>query len=103
MWVFFNFFKNRVAKSKFEEHYYEFSRYNLRTIAERSGFEVVEERGVSFQLVKLGWLFQPIKYPGIAYEIVYVLKKRGDPQYYTVCELPGEKRKVPTTKPLQNE
>lgn len=98
--IFFHYFKNRVSKSKFEEHFYEFSRYNLRTIAHRAGYEVVEEQGVSFQLVKLGWLFQPIKWPGIAYEIIYVLKKQGEPKYYTVCELPGEKRMVETAKPL---
>ncbi len=94
--TFFHFFKNRVAKSKFEEHFFEFSRYNMRMIASRSGFEVFDEVGVSFQVVKLGWVFQPIKYPGIAYEIIYSLQKKGEPQYYTVCELPGEKRKVPT-------
>ncbi len=86
--VFFNFFKDRVAKVKFEEHFYEFTRYNMRTIAGHAGFKVTDEVGVSFHVVKLGWSFQPVNYPGIAYEIIYVLEKDGQPKNYTICELP---------------
>ncbi len=73
--VFFHKFKHRVCKSKFLEHFYEFSRYNMRTIAERAGFEVIDEVGVSFRLVKTKLAFNPVSRPGIAYEIIYVLKK----------------------------
>jgi ubiquinone/menaquinone biosynthesis C-methylase UbiE len=94
--IFFTYFKNRVAKVKFLEHFYEFTRYNMRTIADRAGFEVVDEVGVSFHMVKLGWTFQPLKYPGIAYEIVYALRKNGSPKMYTICELPEGNKVVPT-------
>lgn len=94
--MFFHYFKKRVSKAKFVEHFFEFSRYNMRTIADRAGFGVIDEVGVSFHVVKLGWTFQPTKRPGIAYEIIYALKKSGDPEFYTVCELPGENRKIST-------
>lgn len=86
--IFFHHFKSRVSPSKFKEHFFEFSRYNMRTIADRAGFSVVDEVGVSFHVVKLGWTFQPRRRPGLAYEIIYVLKKSGEPNLYTVCELP---------------
>tara|TARA_B100000745_G_scaffold291347_2_gene231044 strand:- start:5140 stop:5838 length:699 start_codon:yes stop_codon:yes gene_type:complete len=94
--TFFHFFKGRVAKSKFLEHFYEFTRYNMRTIADRAGFEVVDEVGVSFRIIKTPIVFQPRKYPGIAYEIVYVLKKTHDPEQYTICELADGRKKLPT-------
>jgi SAM-dependent methyltransferase len=94
--IFFHYFKKRVSRSKFVVHFYEFSRYNMRTIANRSGFGVVDEIGFSFRVMKLGWKFQPINYPGIAYEIIYVLKKEGQPEYYTICELDGKAARIPT-------
>ncbi len=94
--VFFNYFKNRVAKVKFLEHFYEFTRYNMWTIANRAGFSIIDEVGVSFRVVKLGLVFQPIKYPGLAYEIIYALKKTGDPELYTICELPEGNKKIET-------
>jgi SAM-dependent methyltransferase len=94
--TFFNYFKSRVAKVKFLEHFYEFTRYNMWTIANRAGFSVIDEVGVSFHVVKLGWVFQPKKYPGIAYEIIYALEKTGIPELYTICELPGGNKRVDT-------
>lgn len=84
--IFYRYFKKRVSKAKHEEHFFEFSRYNMRTVAERTGFEVVREIGVTFQLVKTPLRFNPIKYPGLAYEIIYVLEKRGEPHSYATFE-----------------
>ena len=86
----FHFFKKRVVKAKFEEHFYSFSRYNMRTIASRTGFTVEREIGCSFQLVKTKLKFNPIRFPGFAYEIIYVLRKTGEPQAYTTFESPSE-------------
>lgn len=94
--MFFHYFKNRVSKSKLVEHFFEFSRYNMRTITNRAGFKVIDEEGLSFHVIKIGWSFQPLKYPGIAYEIIYTIEKDGEPEMYTICELPGENRKIPT-------
>ena len=92
----FHFFKKRVVKAKFEEHFYSFSRYNMRTIAHRTGFTVIDEVGCSFQLVKTKIKFNPIRFPGFAYEIIYVLQKTGEPQGYTTYEGPEGIVKVPT-------
>ncbi len=94
--VFFHYFKSRVAKVKFLEHFYEFTRYNMRTITARAGFSMLGETGVSFHLVKFGLSFQPLKYPGIAYEIIYALEKTGEPELFTICELPTGNRRLPT-------
>ncbi|MEX0933934.1 MAG: class I SAM-dependent methyltransferase [Candidatus Paceibacterota bacterium] len=93
--IFFHYFKNRVSKSKFLEHFYEFSRYNMRIIADRAGFKVVDEIGVSFHIIKTKLSFQPKRFPGLAYEIIYVLEKDGDPELYTMYEPKGETRKIP--------
>ncbi len=84
--IFYHHFKTRVVKAKHYEHFFEFSRYNMRTVADRSGFEVVHETGCSFQLVKTGLKFNPVKYPGFAYEIIYTLIKRGKPEEYATFE-----------------
>jgi SAM-dependent methyltransferase len=84
--IFYNHFKKRVAKAKHEEHFFEFSRYNMRTITGRAGFEVVKEIGFLFQLVKTPWRFDVSRRPGLAYEIVYVLKKKGAPEPYATFE-----------------
>lgn len=92
--IFFHKFKHRVSRAKFVEHFFEFSRYNMRTITDRAGFEVIDEVGVSFHIVKTKISFVPAKYPGIAYEIIYVIEKNGEPQSYTIYEEAGELRKV---------
>lgn len=95
--VWFHFFSKRVSKAKFEEHFTSFSRYNMRTIAHRTGFSIEKEVGCSFQLVKTNFRFNPEKYPGMAYEIIYVLKKTGEPQAYTTYEGPEGIVKMSTT------
>lgn len=94
--IFYYAFRLRVSKAKHLEHFFEFSRYNMRTIAERSGFEVVKEVGVSFHLVKTPFKFNPIKMPGIAYEIIYVLEKRAAPESFATFETANSIRKIPT-------
>lgn len=94
--VFYHHFKTRVSETKHYEHFFEFSRYNMRTSAERSGFVVEEEIGCTFKLVKLGWKFDPKTMPGLAYEIVYVLKKVGSPEAYATFEDTGGIHRVPT-------
>lgn len=84
--VFYHHFKTRVVKAKHYEHFFEFSRYNMRTIAERAGFEVVHETGCTFQLVKTNLKFNPLHHPGAAYEIIYTLKKRGAPESFATFE-----------------
>ncbi len=36
--IFYHHFKSRVIQAKHEEHFFEFSRYNMRTSAHRAGF-----------------------------------------------------------------
>jgi SAM-dependent methyltransferase len=62
--IFYHYFKKRVVKSKHEEHFYDFSRYNMRTVAMRAGFDVVRERGFGFFLVKTPVRFNPVRFPG---------------------------------------
>lgn len=95
--VFYNHFKSRVTKAKHYEHFFEFSRYNMRTIAERSGFEVVHETGCTFQLVKTDLKFNPVNHPGFAYEIVYTLQKRGELESFATFESKARGiEKIPT-------
>lgn len=84
--IFYHTFKKRVAKSKHEEHFYDFSRYNMRTIAGRTGFEVIKEIGYGFFLVKTPFRFNPIRFPALGYEIIYTLKKTGSPTSYATFE-----------------
>jgi SAM-dependent methyltransferase len=84
--VFYNTFKNRVSEAKHIEHFFEFSRYNMRTIGERSGFTLVNEVGYLFWLVKTKIRFNPISRPGMAYEIIYTFKKSGVPESYATFE-----------------
>lgn len=94
--IFYHFFKNRVAKVKHVEHFFEFSRYNMRTTTERSGFEVVKEIGYMFQFIKTPFKFNPIYTPGLAYEIVYVLKKTSAPQKFTIFKTREGIENIPT-------
>lgn len=96
--IFYHQFKHRVAKSKHEEHFYSFSRYTMRTSLWRAGFEVEREVGVTFAIVKTPFVFHPLRFPGLAYEIVYVCRKDKEPQSYTTVELvSGHEQKIPTT------
>lgn len=94
--IFYHHFKNRVSKAKHLEHFFEFSRYNMRTIAERAGFEVVNEIGNVFCIVKTSICFNPIRMPGLAYEIIYVLKKLQPPESYTTFEDKQGIQQIPT-------
>ena len=69
----------------------------MRTIASRTGFTLEREVGCSFQLVKTKLRFNPTKHPGMAYEIIYVLRKTGEPKRYTTYEGPEGIVRVPTT------
>ena len=69
----------------------------MRTISDRAGFSLINEIGVTFHLVKVGLSFQPLRYPGMAYEIIYVLEINGLPKPYTTYEGPEGIVKVPTT------
>lgn len=84
--IFYNRFKKRVSKSKHIEHFFEFTRYTMRTSLERTGFTLVKELGSTFHLVKFGWKFDVEKYPALAFEIIYVAEKTGKPDPYTIIE-----------------
>lgn len=93
--IFYHYFKDRVVAAKHEEHFYDFSRYNIRTIADRMGFTLDKEIGCSFALIKTPIKFNP-RFPGLAYEIIYVLRKTGEIKEYATFELKGIHR-IPTT------
>src|SRR3989344_1970346 len=94
--IFYHHFKNRVSRAKHVEHFFAFSRYNMRTIAERAGFEVVNEIGNLFCIVKTSICFNPIRIPGIAYEIIYTLKKIASPTSYATFEGSKGIEQIPT-------
>ena len=96
--VFHSFFKTRVSKGKLIEHFYEFSRYSAGTITDRAGFTMIAQYGCSFTVVKTNLKFNPYWYPGLAYEIIYVVKKNRDPELFTTTdEGPGKGiRRLPT-------
>jgi len=84
--IFYNRFKKRVSKSKHIEHFFEFTRYTMRTSLERTGFTLMKELGSTFHLVKVGWKFDVEKHPELAFEIIYVAEKTGKPDPYTIIE-----------------
>lgn len=84
--IFYNRFKKRVSKSKHIEHFFEFTRYAMRTILERTGFTLEKEIGSIFQLVKTNLRFDVLKHPELAFEIIYVAKKTGEPKNFTIIE-----------------
>ena len=84
--IFYHHFKKRVSKSKHLEHFFEFTRYTMRTSLERMGFTLEKEIGSSFQLVKTGLRFNVSKWPALAFEIIYVAKKTGTPELFTVID-----------------
>ncbi len=84
--IFYHTFKGRVSRAKHIEHFYSFSRYNVRTCAERMGFTVEREVGCMFQLVKTPWKWNPTRFPGMAYEVIYVLRKTGEPKHVATLE-----------------
>jgi len=84
--IFYNHFKGRVSKSKHVEHFYEFTRYTMRTLLERSGFTLEKEIGATFAIMKTNIRLDVSKYPGLAYEIIYVARKTGTPEPFTVIE-----------------
>ena len=84
--IFYNHFKNRVSKSKHGEHFFEFTRYTMRASLARTGFTLEKEIGSTFQMVKTGWRFDVSRHPGIAFEIIYVAKKTGTPENFTIIE-----------------
>jgi len=95
--VFYRHFKKRVSKSKHIEHFFEFTRYTMRTILERTGFTVIKEIGSTFQIVKTSIRLNVYKHPGLAFEIVYIAQKTGTPESFTVVEEEGGKIvKLPT-------
>lgn len=84
--VFYHYFEKRVSKSKRGEHFFEFTRYTMRTSLERTGFTLLKELGSTFQLVKTKMRFDVSKWPGLAFEIVYVAEKKGTPEPFTIIE-----------------
>ncbi len=97
--IFHPFFKTRVSKGKLVEHFYEFSRYSAGTITDRAGFEMLAHYGCSFTIVKTGIKFNPYHYPGMAYEIIYVVRKVKDPELFTTTdEGPGKGIKTLPTR-----
>ncbi len=95
--IFYHYFKSRVSKAKHYEHFFEFSRYNMRTITKRAGFELIREVGCTFQLVKTKLKWNPLNHPGLAYEIIYLLEKRGQPEAFVTFESPAGIERIPTT------
>ena len=67
----------------------------MRTILQRAGFEVTKEVGATFAVVKTRIKFNP-RWPGLAYEIIYVCKKVGEPQNYTTIDGKMGEEKIPT-------
>ena len=94
--VFYDTFRTRVSKAKHIEHFFEFSRYNMRTSGERAGFKLEKEIGFGFWLVKTPVKFNPLSWPGFAYEIIYAFKKVGPVSGHTVFEDAQGLHKVPT-------
>lgn len=84
MW--YTFFRNRVSKSKPVEHFFEFTRYTMRTSLERCGFRLEKEIGVLFSVIKTNIRLNPARTPWFAFEIVYVARKEGTPSEYTIIE-----------------
>lgn len=84
--IFYCHFKDRVSQAKHIEHFYSFNRYNVRTLANRVGFTLEKEFGCLFALVKTKLRYNPLAHPGMAYEIVYVLKKTDLPRHVTTIE-----------------
>lgn len=84
--IFYHHFEKRVSKSKHLEHFFEFTRYAMRTSLVRAGFTPLKEIGSSFQIVKTNIRLDVSKHPGLAFEIIYVAKKTGEPQSFTIIE-----------------
>ena len=84
--IFYNHFKKRVSHSKHIEHFFEFTRYAMRTSLERTGFTLEKEIGYLFQLVKTNLRFDVSKHPELAFEIIYVAKKTGELKDFTIIE-----------------
>lgn len=84
--IFYTYFKKRVSKSKHIEHFFEFTRYTMRTSLERTGFTLVKELGSTFHVVKTNLRFDVSKMPALAFEIIYVARKTGEPDGYTIIE-----------------
>ena len=78
--IFYHFFKYRVGRAKLDEHFYSFSRFDMRTILNRAGFAVELERGFQFAIVKTPFRFN-VPAP-LAYEIVYIATKVAAPKHY---------------------
>jgi hypothetical protein len=56
-----------------------------------------DERGYLFAPVKTPFRFNPARFPGLSYEIIYAMRKTGVPQHYTTFEpLSGGIVKIPT-------
>ncbi len=77
--IFFGYFSTRVSKLKLEEHFYDFTRYNIRSCALVTGFTLRRETGAGFAIVKTPIRLNVERFPGIAYEIVYTMQKTGAP------------------------
>ena len=98
--LFPSFFKYRVARAKLEEHFFSFSFYDMHTILSRTGFEIVKRCGYLFALVKTPIRFNPVYFPSIAYEILYLARKKSSPEEYTIYQdggnAGGKLTRVPT-------
>lgn len=84
--IFYHHFAKRVSRSKHVEHFFEFTRYTMRTSLERTGFSLLKEIGSTFHLVKTKLRFNVAPWPSIAFEIIYVARKSGEPQSFTIIE-----------------
>jgi ubiquinone/menaquinone biosynthesis C-methylase UbiE len=84
--IFYQHFAKRVSKSKHVEHFFEFTRYAMRTSLERAGFILLKELGSTFHVVKTKLRLNVEKWPGLAFEIIYVAKKIGEPSNFTIIE-----------------
>jgi SAM-dependent methyltransferase len=87
----------KFMKAKQDGHFMAFTRINMRTILQRTGFTLKTELGNFFSVIVVKWTFHLVKLPFLTFQITYIAEKTGEPQQYIVSKPAGQPlQRIPT-------
>jgi len=69
-----------------EQHFYSFTRYNMRNLFRRTGFEMIKDFGNLLIIVKIHLKIWVPKYPILSGNIIYYGKKVANPKEFITIE-----------------
>jgi len=87
--VFMNYFKFSG-----DQNFFTFTRYNVRTMLNKTGFKLVDEKGFGFTVIKLGLRFKMSNWPALAELVIYDAEKVINNPSHSLTVVTKDKKKI---------